>query len=144
MTITLCTYTGEPNKLVKTFTNRKKYEVTLKDECTLRAPVFLLAEDLDNVSGLNYLLAFDKRYFIERVTSVRNGLIRIEARIDVLATYYDAIKNGTGYVVRSGAGSKYMDDPYRATSVRRDIVTLPFSGTFSDQCVILATAAKKT
>lgn len=144
MRINLCTCTGEPNKLVKTFTNNKPYDVTLKDECNLRAPVFLLSEDIDNIAGLNYLTAFGKKYFIERVTSVRNGLIRIEARIDVLATYYDAIKNGTGYVNRSGDGNKYMEDPYRQCSVRRDVVVLPFSGSFNDQCVILATAAKKT
>lgn len=115
--------------------------MTLKEECSTRTPSFLLAANLDDLVDSNYLIAWGKNYFITDITSVRNGLVRINARIDVLGTYANEIKAGTGYVVRSNEGDKYIPDSAVLTEIKRDIIAAPFTKGFTDNVVILATAS---
>lgn len=115
--------------------------MTLKDACSARTPSFLLAEELDNLVNKNYLIAWQKSYFITDITSVRNGLVRVDARLDVLGTYANEIKAGTGYIARSTDGDKYVPDANVLTEVKRDIIAAPFTKGFTDNVVILATAS---
>lgn len=140
--ITLSTNTSPPNKLEKTLINPADYQVTLKDECDILSPVFLLNEQMANVSRKNYLTieAWGRSYFVTGITSKRNNLVQISAEVDVLSTYAEQIKAGSGLVVRSPDANRYIPDSARVLDARREYELVQFPNGFTGQSVILAAA----
>lgn len=93
-----------PNKIKKTYTAGQSYNINLKDGCSTRNPVLLLAAaDLAAVQKYNYgyIEEWGKYYNITDVVSVRQGLIEIHMSLDLLKTYQADILSSKGFLRRS-------------------------------------------
>ena len=94
MEITFYLNSDEPNKVNKTLSSGYEIEGSLKSECTIENPIILIESDIDiNQYNYFYIPEFDRYYFRTRFTVVRNGLIRIEGKTDVLMSFKDQIQN---------------------------------------------------
>lgn len=72
----------------------------LRESCSIVTPVFDI--QYDKVPNFNYIWipSFGRYYFITDITSVRNGLWRVELKCDVLMTYKDGIKALSAIIAR--------------------------------------------
>lgn len=71
-------------------------QVNLKENCSVESPVFLL-QGID--TDINYVQAFGHYYFVTDITILSNDIMQINCSQDVLATYYNEIKNSSQYVL---------------------------------------------
>ena len=87
MLIYLYTTADEKNKLNKTLSNGLEIEGTLREETSVIKPSVII--EGENLSGYNYLYIpdFGRYYFIKDISSVRKGLWRISAFVDVLMSF---------------------------------------------------------
>ena len=102
---------AEPNRIDKTnyLTDGqggeqfKVYQGTFKDEVDLINPTLYINTQDPLVYNYMSLSIMNKMryYFVNNVTIVRRGLIRIECSLDVLMTYKDAILNCDAFVDRN-------------------------------------------
>lgn len=94
MNITFYNYVGDNRKVHKNVESGdvQKFTITgtLRDEGEFIAPSFTTVTD---PTGYNYVYipAFERYYFIRRITVVRSGLWLVECYVDVLKTYEDYI-----------------------------------------------------
>ena len=93
MEITLYTNQSEKNKLDKLLITPYTLTGTLKQECSILNPVFMIEDE--NPTGYNYayIPEFGRYYFISDMVSVRNNLWRIHLAVDVLMSFKDYILN---------------------------------------------------
>lgn len=69
----------------------------LKELTSVLRPTIRVRTDNENIMTCNYMYIpfFGRSYFIDDITSVRNGLWDVSAHVDVLETYKDAILNNS-------------------------------------------------
>lgn len=143
MDIYLYNNTSEKTRVSKTLLNEQKYTGTLRDEASIMSPVFMIEEV--NPVGYNYcyIPAFGRYYFIEDITSVRNGLWSLSCMVDVLMSFSDDIRNLSVIVDRSEntQNNNYLVSDVWKTTVRdkTDILNFP-SGLSNEGEFILITA----
>ena len=143
MTITLYTNNDEKNKLNKTLSDGLTLTGTLRDECSIERPVILI--DADNITEYNYFYIeeFDRYYFRTALTSVRNGLWRLEGKTDVLMSFKDAIL-ASNVILRdsetTGANNYAAGNQWQTlVKTKTDIINFP-SGLLDEGEFILITA----
>jgi len=141
-----------PNKISKNLTH--KVEITdvrfiENGSLDILNPSILInySADIGDISVFNYLRIpkFNRYYFIESI-STEGGLIRIDARCDVLMSHKTDILNSTQYILRSETlRSPYLVDneiPIRSDKKLHQVV---FGNNVDDkQCpyIILETTGK--
>jgi hypothetical protein len=144
-TIKLQTNNSEPNRVTKDLTDLLTLTGELKQECSILDPVILIACDLASVTGCNYMTipAFGRKYFVNNIRSVRNGLVEFSAHVDVLATYEVAIKTNSA-IIRKQENSPYwnlyLNDGSFRVYQNPLVLTRPFPSGFSTQQFVLAVA----
>lgn len=87
--------------------------VTLKEPCSMRAPVFEISRTNFPTAGYyNYLQWGSYYYYIKDITYLTNGVVRIETSLDVLATFSTDIKNAYGFCIYGDSThhTPYIDD----------------------------------
>lgn len=133
---------SETKKITKTITNKTTYDVVLRDECDILSPVIRLNEAMANVAGKNYMEipAWNRKYFITDIKSVRDNLVEISAKVDVLSTYDEQIRASKGVVTRSQSANLYIPDSQRVTDIRKAVSIVASSNGFTDQTLVLVTA----
>lgn len=115
-------------------------EVTLKNETSLNAPVFLLSGQRPNYS---YCKFDNSYYFIDDVRSVRNNLYELVCSLDVLGTYRANIQNTSAFVeFCSGGRSDIMDKRIVPTSPVTQRVASGNLGISQAGCYILSVVGK--
>lgn len=84
---------------------------TLKEECSIVDPVFLVSGSADLLK-YNYatITAFSRHYFITDIISVRNGLWEVHMHVDVLYSYADVLLETTALFQRSNLGNPTLHD----------------------------------
>lgn len=122
VSLRLCSYKGETHLVTKDTSTYMKNSIymygQLTEECDVLNPSFLIQYDdlpalnvqRTSVSPYNPLLKynylfvdkFKRSYFINKITSVRKGLWRIDCHVDVLNTYDSDIRKQSGSIIRSG------------------------------------------
>lgn len=75
-------------------------ELTLKNGTSILQPTFLLSAD---ISEYNYCHFNDRYYWINDITSVRNGLWEVQCRVDVLASWKSEILETSAFVQYSSS-----------------------------------------
>lgn len=143
MTIILQSNGSENNALDKDITDILELTGTLKAETSVIDPVILIEADLEDVAFCNYLTIneFGRSYFVNNITSVRNGLVQLEAHVDVLSTYADEIRANSAIIHRQeNLWNLYLNDGSFRVYQNQDVVTAPFPSGFSTQQFILAVA----
>lgn len=86
--------------------------VTIKDNCSIMQPVFILTAAAVDLVDYNYIYvsSWGRYYFISNLVTMPGGRVEIRCREDVLTSNADAIKEITGTVGRQEAAD--MRDPY--------------------------------
>lgn len=95
---------SENNRIDKRLVQYGKQRTgTLVDETSMYNPTILFELDIEDLTDVNYMYIqeFNRYYFISDIVSVRNGLVRISANIDVLKSFESEIKNCTALVGRN-------------------------------------------
>lgn len=110
MKIILYKYTRERNYFPKSsqLDLVEELEGTLRSECSLTNPSIEIAATFIN-ANYAYIQEFNRYYFIENVTSIRNGLWRVDMKVDVLESYSNEILTQQALVVRS-ADDRYFNE----------------------------------
>ena len=144
MIITLQTNESPKNALDKTVTNVRQMSAVLKEATSFIDPVFLItAATAAELANVNYLECPDlnRKYFVNEITAVRNGLFEISAHVDVLSTYATEIRAQTAVVHRQeNDWNLYLDDGIFKTYQNPYIVTKLFPNGFTTQSFVLAVA----
>ncbi len=127
MTLHLYKTSSEPEKLDKSLSNDISMTGQLTNESSVINPVILVTTDT-NIATYNYAYIpdFGRYYYINNIVSVRNGLWRIELRVDVLMTYKAQIRANTGMIDRLEqteqpyiADGRYTFDSYNEYYVQK-------------------------
>lgn len=136
--------TSEKNKIGKTLINAFETNCTLKSECKITEPEIVV--ECESLVGYNfcYIPDFKRYYFINEMTSVRNGIWRIALSVDVLESYKIEILNLVCIVDKQNSGSlssNYIDDGSYVNEVKNKIEVLNFPSGFNESAdFILVTA----
>lgn len=103
--ISLYNNSSEKNKVGKNLTLIKAYNGVLREETDIVNPSFLIETDnMDNeIFKANYaeVPMFGRKYFVTKITIVRNNLVRVDMHCDVLDSFQMAIKSNTAILERS-------------------------------------------
>ena len=118
---------------------------TLRDESSIIAPKILVAADLVQLNGANYMWipVLNRYYFIEDMVSVRQGLVEVSARVDVLSTYADYIRQNKGIVFRQEKRwNLYLIDGVLEIYQNPIVTTVNFPRGFEGQSYVLTLAGR--
>ena len=143
MEIRLCTNLSENNKIDKNITEIARVEATLRDETSIINPSILYGGAYPAGCNYVYIYAFSRWYFVKNITSVRDGLWRIDCHVDVLESFKTEIKAQTAVVSRQENNwNLYLNDGFFRTYQNPGINKAVFPTHFSknDHRFILITA----
>lgn len=93
---------AEPNRVDKTSYLQSLFtlEGTLRESCNIINPSILIEREEFINANYCYIPNFNRYYFIDKITSVRNNLWRIDLSVDVLMTYKEQIKELECFITR--------------------------------------------
>lgn len=134
---------SEDNKLSKNIQNIATYSGVLKDETSIINPVILIECDLSDVKNCNYMTieTFGRKYFVDNIRSIRNGLVEFSAHVDVLTTYASQIRNCYAIVKKQETKNNlYLNDGTFKVYQNGKVLTRTFPSGFTTQEFVLAVA----
>ncbi len=108
LTLTLYTFSKRQNSTGIPSSVGMPVQVTLKNETSLNAPVFLLSGSKPDA---NYCQFENAYYFIDDIRSVRANLWEIVCTLDVLGTYRTEIGNTSAFIEYATDGNNQIVDP---------------------------------
>ena len=136
---------SEENRLSKNITSITTVTGVLKDETSILRPVVLIQCDLADVRKVNYMEipSFGRKYFVTNIESVRQGLVAISGRVDVLSTYNSKIRSNTGIIRRQEKNwNLYLNDGVLKVYQNPKVQTKNFPSGFSSIEFVLAVAGR--
>ena len=107
---------------------------TLKENTSIINPVIMVEGDLSLLADVNYLTIpeFKRSYFINNITSIRNGLIQISAHVDVLSSFKKEILANNAIIEASEKNwNLYLNDGSIHAYQNPEIVTKRFGTGFT-------------
>lgn len=134
--IVIQTNSSENNKLDKTITDIATLTGTLRQETSIIDPVIRIEGDLSLYTGANYctISAFGRSYFINNITSIRNGLFEISCHVDVLSSFKTQIRANSAIIHKSERNwNLYLNDGSLKTYQNPLVYTKKFSSGFPEQ-----------
>lgn len=142
MEIVLYTNTSEKNKIGKNLTTVATLTGSIKGESSITHPIILIEYSDPAAFNYVYIAAFGRYYYVNDVTVVRTGLLRLALSVDVLESFKTSIltqnvildKNENDYTM-------YLPDENLITLVKTktDIINFP-NGLLNSGEFILITA----
>lgn len=144
MEISLYQNNSPSNFITKSLVNEIKLNGTLKDSSSIIDPEILIA--YNNLSRYNYMYIpeFKRFYYIQNITSIRNGLWVVKCHVDVLNTYRSEIKSHQAIIDKQESNSQsdlYFDDGSFVVKNQKYIETIQFpNGLNESGSYILITA----
>ena len=135
MVIDLYINSSENNRVSKVLSDKFEMTGTLRGETNVVNPEILIEHT--NPTGYNYayIPEFNRYYFINEFTSVRNGLWRVRLAVDVLETYKTQIKQMPAIIDKQqnkGNSNLYLNDGSYVIDSRSYNTILNFSGGFNN------------
>lgn len=135
MVIDLYINSSENNRVSKVFSGKFELTGTLRGETNVINPEILIEHT--NPTGYNYayIPEFNRYYFINEFTAVRNGLWRVRLAVDVLETYKTQIKQMSAIIDKQqnkGNSNLYLNDGSYVIDSRSYNTILNFSGGFNN------------
>lgn len=134
---------SEITRVTKSVDNLLTVSGTLKEETSIIDPVIKIECDLAAVIGCNYLSipTFGRSYFVNNISSIRNGLVEFSCHVDVLSTFADSIKTNTAIIKRQEKKwNLYLNDGSFKVYQNPTVLTKAFPSGFTTQEFILAIA----
>lgn len=141
--ITLQVNNSEKNRLNKSITDIVTLTGTLRAETSIIDPVIVVEGDLSSFVNCNYMTinAFNRKYFVNNIRSIRNNLFEITAHVDVLTTYAPQIRENSAIIARQEKKwNLYLNDGVFKTYQNPYIVTKAFPSGFTEQHFIFSVA----
>lgn len=141
--ITLQINNSEKNRLDKSITDLVTLTGTLRAETSIIDPVIVVEGDLSSFVNCNYMTidSFHRKYFVNNIRSIRNGLFEITAHVDVLTTYAPQIRENSAIIARQEKKwNLYLNDGVFKTYQNPHIVTKAFPSGFTEQHFIFSVA----
>ena len=143
MEIILQINNSEKKRLDKNITDLVTISGTLRESTSVVDPKIVIEGDLSSFVNCNYMTisAFNRSYFINKITSVNNNLFDISAHVDVLSTYKTQIRQNTAIIARQEKKwNLYLNDGVFKTYQNPYIVTKAFPSGFTEQHFIFSVA----
>lgn len=141
--IVLCSTSSEVAAVDKQITELATVQGALRNESSVINPVIEI-DSIDNyISNLNYIHipSFGRYYFVRGIESVRNGLWRISAHVDVLYTYRNQIRSNKAIIARNEiAYDLKLNDGLFKTQQNPRIAQFEFPNGFTNWNFVLAIA----
>ena len=138
------TSNSDKRMLDKSITDNFTLTGTLRNETSILNPVILVECSLEDIATCNYMTIDSfggRKYFINDIKSIRNGLVEVYGHVDVLTTYKDGIRKNSGITYRQETDwNLYLDDGSFKAYQNPRIQTLEFPTGFTAQRFIFAIA----
>lgn len=118
----------------------------LKERSSIVNPTLLVECDIATLSQANYLTiaTFGRAYFINEIASVRNSLVEVSCRVDVLSSFKNEIRGNSGIVRRQeNEWNLYLNDGVLEVYQNPHVTTHVFPTGFSGQSYVLALAGRR-
>lgn len=143
--IILQTSNSEKNRVTKDITDIITVTGVLKNETSIIDPVIIISGDLLGLSLCNYMTipTFNRSYFVNNITSIRNGVVQFSCHVDVLSSFAEQIKSNTAIIHRQeNKWNLYLNDGSFRIYQNPNVLTKAFPSGFSTQEFVLAIAGK--
>lgn len=132
MTVELYLCSDDNNKLDKNLQSVNTFDGALRKETSILTPSITINTDYVN-ANYAYIPDWGRFYFIENITSVRDGLLEFTMRVDPLMTYKNDILNLSCVIERQqNKWNVYIDDSEFMVENKTRIQTFEFPNGFSD------------
>lgn len=134
MVIKLYINNSERVAINKSLSNEIEKTGAMIEESSLLNPVLLVEGNPNTLANINYMYIsdFNRYYFVTDITSVKNGLMRISARVDVLMSYKNKILENVAIIERQEKNyDLYLNDPEFSVENRRTQTTKNFPNGFT-------------
>jgi hypothetical protein len=141
--ITLQKMTSEKYAVTKSTSDIKTVSGVLKDTTSIIDPVIMIEIDLADVVDCNYLSIpkFGRKYFVNNIRSVRNGLVEFTCHVDVLSSWASELKTNSAIVRRNEKKwNLYLNDGTFKIYQNPNVLTKAFPSGFTTQEFVLAVA----
>ena len=141
--ITLQINSSEKNKLDKEITDIATVSGVLKEDTSIIDPVVKIECDLSNYVNCNYITIpeFGRKYFVNNIRSVRNGLVEFSCHVDVLSSFADSIRSNRAIIKRQeNKWNLYLNDGTFKVYQNPMVLTKAFPSGFTTQEFVLAVA----
>ncbi len=147
-TVTFSTNNSPNNKVYKDLTAVISLQGTLKNSTSIISPTILIdvpvSTTLSTLSTANYayIESFNgRKYFITDIKAVKNNLIEVDMKCDVLSTYADEIIQQQAIIKRQeNKYNLYLNDGSLQVYQNSTILTQPFPTGFTTNEYVLAVA----
>lgn len=149
MVIQIFTNNSEHNKVDKDISELGSFEFArLKEETDIINPTILLSGvSADVIGAVNYIYIpeFNRYYFVDTITYVRNNLYSFDCRVDVLMSFRDYIRTNKAIINKQSESrhyNLYVNDGSLKSYQNPIIHNYPFPNGFtSDSFVLLVAGA---
>lgn len=101
MIVTFYNYSDKFNNLNKELNNATDKEILLKDVTDVINPIITLNFDSTFDFNYCYIPKLKRYYFINSITIIRNNVIKLELKIDVLMSYKQQILNSKANILET-------------------------------------------
>ena len=132
MNIYLYRNDSEDNKINKNLTLLYTMSGELKEACSIQNPIITF--EASNLSGVNYLYIeeFDRYYFVNQCTVIRNDLWELSCHVDVLESFKSEILQQTAVIARQESlYNLYQEDEMFKTYSKPILDEIAFQNDFS-------------
>lgn len=133
MLIEFYTNLSDPDTLNKNITKVSELNGTLRNECDVEEPIILIENNGMISANYCYIPDFGRYYYIENQTIVRNGLVRLTLKVDVLYSYKDQI-NALNVIINNSSDNNdnYLSSELWVAKVKTSTHVLNFPDGFND------------
>lgn len=134
---------SDNNKIRKSLSSIATISGNLKNDTSIISPTILIEGSISSLKNCNYMhiSEFDRYYYITDIRSIRNNLIEISAKVDVLQTYASQILANNAIIKRQeNKWNLYIDDGSFKVYSNPNIITREFPNGFSGNEFVLAVA----
>ena len=141
--ITLQVNSSDKTALDKNLTDIATLSGVLKSNTSIIDPVITFEGNISNYINCNYMTipTFGRAYFVNNITSVRNGVFEISAHVDVLSSFKTQIRGNTAIIRRQeNVWNLYLNDGVFKVYQNPMVLTKEFPTGFATPEFVLAVA----
>lgn len=131
------------NRVSKSVDNISTVSGILKEDTSIIDPIIRIKCELSDVAGCNYISvpSFGRSYFVNNISSIRNGLVEFACHVDVLSSFANYIRNNKAIVKRQENNwNLYLNDGSLKIYQNPNVLTKAFPSGFTSQEFVLAIA----
>lgn len=134
ITIKLLTNKSNKNELIKSTEEIIVLNGIFKEETSIINPILIIETGADNIKNVNYIhiLEFNRYYFVNEITTIRNNLWELNCHVDVLSSFADEIKENEAIINRQENNwNLFLNDNSMRCYQNPYVVTREFPSGFS-------------